>query len=203
LNQTLKEFSHVERNTPRGTPKITATVFWQSAPLRSIIADRTIGYSIFTWSRPISQSLVQLYMHIVFSTQGREPFLVDRTIRENVHTRLGGLCNELNCPVIRVGGIADHIHVLCRFGKSITVSDFHKEFKRKSSRWIKTISPDLRNFYWQKGYGAFSVSPAHVDALRRYIDNQEEHHKTESFQDEFRRLLKKYGVEYDERYVWD
>ena len=151
----------------------------------------------------MSQSLVQIYMHIVFSTKGREPFLEDRSTRDNIHLRLGGLCNELGCPVIRVGGVADHIHVLCRFGKSITVSDFHKEFKRKSSRWIKTASPDLTDFYWQSGYGAFSVSPGHVDELRRYIENQEEHHKTETFQEEFRRLLKKYGVEYDERYVWD
>ena len=78
-----------------------------------------------------------------------------------------------------------------------------RELKRESSKSLKTKSPDLRSFYWQSGYGAFSISPSHVEALKRYIANQEEHHGEEAFQDEFRRLLKKYGVAYDERYVWD
>jgi putative transposase len=156
-----------------------------------------------TGAAAMSQSIAQIYLHIVFSTRKREPFFTDQVLRAEIHKRLGGQCNKLDCPVIRVGGVADHIHILCRLGKSITVSDFHKEFKRESSQWIKTITPDFANFYWQKGYGAFSVSPSHIEDLCRYIDNQEEHHKTETFQDEFRRLLRKYGVEFDERYVWD
>ncbi len=86
---------------------------------------------------------------------------------------------------------------------NFALKDFLKELKRESSQWIKTKSPDLADFYWQNGYGAFSVSPSHVDDLCTYIDNQEEHHRTETFQDEFRRLLTKYGVKWDERYVWD
>lgn len=151
----------------------------------------------------MSQSLAQIYLHIVFSTKDRRAYLQDASLRAELHNYLGGTCNTLDCPVIRVGGVADHVHILCRFGKTIKVADFVRELKRDSSKWLKTKSPSLDDFHWQKGYGAFSVSPSHVEALRRYIGNQEEHHRTESFQDEFRRLLRKYQVEYDERYVWD
>ncbi len=149
------------------------------------------------------QSLAQLYIHIVFSTKNRHAYLHDKTIREELHKYLGGTCNNLDCPVLRVGGYTDHVHILCRLGRTITVADLVKELKRESSQWLKTKAPDLADFYWQNGYGAFSISPGHVEALREYIANQEEHHRQESFQDEFRRLLRKYGLEWDERYVWD
>jgi putative transposase len=149
------------------------------------------------------QSIAQIYLHIVFSTKDRRPFLLDKTIRDDLYRYLGGICNERGCPVLRVGGVADHVHILCRFGREISVSVVLRELKRESSKWIKTQAASLADFYWQNGYGAFSVSPAHVEALRDYIANQEEHHRQESFQDEFRRLLTKYGLEWDERYVWD
>jgi putative transposase len=149
------------------------------------------------------QSLAQIYVHIVFSTKERRNFLQDRSMRDECHKYLGGTCNNLGCPVLCVGGVADHVHILCRLGRTMSVADLVKELKRDSSQWLKTKAPDLANFYWQSGYGAFSVSPGHVEALRIYIANQEEHHRTESFQDEFRRLLTKYGIEWDERYVWD
>ena len=85
----------------------------------------------------------------------------------------------------------------------MSVSELIKELKRVSSVWVKSELPDLSGFYWQNGFGAFSVSPSHVEALQKYIVNQEQHHRRESFQDEFRRLLRKYGGEFDERYVWD
>ena len=129
--------------------------------------------------------------------------LQDRTIRDEAHKYLGGACNKLDCPVLRVGGVSDHVHVLCRLGRTITVADLIKELKRDSSQWLKRKSPDLKDFYWQNGYGAFSISPGHVEILRDYIENQETHHQSESFQDELRRLLTKYGLEWDERYVWD
>jgi REP element-mobilizing transposase RayT len=141
--------------------------------------------------------------HIVFSTKDRLAFLQDKTIRDNLHSYLGGACNKLGCPVMRVGGVADHVHILCRFGRQISVSDLLKELKRESSKWVKAQDAFLADFYWQNGYGVFSVSPGHVEALREYIANQEEHHRQETFQDEFRRLLTKYGLEWDERYVWD
>ncbi|HEV7226706.1 MAG TPA: IS200/IS605 family transposase [Pirellulales bacterium] len=149
------------------------------------------------------QSLAQIYLHIVFSTKERRPFLQDRSIRDEMHAYLGGVCNNLGCPILRVGGVADHVHLLCRFGRTITVADLVQELKRESSKWAKTKSDSLRDFHWQNGYGAFSISPGHVESVRSYIANQEEHHRIVTFQDEFRRSLAKYGVEYDERYVWD
>jgi putative transposase len=146
------------------------------------------------------QSLAQIYLHIVFSTKDRRPFLSDVAIREELHNYLGGTCNKVECPVLRVGGVADHVHLLCRLGRTITTAQLIHELKRESSHWLKAKVAD---FYWQNGYGAFSVSPNHVEPLRIYIANQEEHHKQVSFQDEFRRLLTKYGMEWDERYVWD
>ena len=151
----------------------------------------------------MSQSLAQIYVHIVFSTKDRRPYLQDAAIREETHRYLGGTCNHLECPVLRVGGVADHVHVLSRLGRKIAISDLVKDLKRESSQWLKTKTPDLADFYWQSGYGAFSVSPSHVEAVRDYIARQEEHHRSTTFQDEFRRLLTKYGVEWDERFIWD
>jgi REP element-mobilizing transposase RayT len=149
------------------------------------------------------QSLAQIYIHIVFSTKDRRADLQDAAVREETHSYLGGTCNNLGCPVLRVGGVADHVHVLCRLGRTITIADLVKELKRDSSQWLKTRAPALADFYWQNGYGAFSVSPGHVEALLEYIARQEDHHRKTTFQDEFRRLLRKYGVEWDERYIWN
>lgn len=151
----------------------------------------------------MSQSLAQVYLHLVFSTKDRRAWLAESALREEVHRFLGGACNELGCPVLRVGGVADHVHVLCRFGRSLSIADLLKELKRTSSLWLKTKADSLSEFHWQNGYGAFSISPGHVEQLIRYIDTQEEHHRQETMQDEFRRLLTKYGLQWDERYVWD
>jgi putative transposase len=151
----------------------------------------------------MSQSLVQIYVHIVFSTKERRPFLQDPIIRGRMHAYLQGICEKQKSPSIAIGGVEDHVHILCRLGKTLDVSALIKALKQSSSIWIKSEFAKQRAFHWQNGYGAFSVSPSHVPALKEYIHNQEEHHRRESFQDEFRRLLKKYGIEYDERYVWD
>ena len=149
------------------------------------------------------QSLAQIYLHIVCSTKGRTPFLKDRGLREKTHAYLAGICKNLGSPSLRVGGTEDHVHIACRFSRKHSIAELLKKLKEKSSKWIKERESSLSGFYWQAGYGAFSVSPSHVPALLEYIANQEEHHRKESFQDEFRRILEKYGVEYDERYVWD
>jgi REP element-mobilizing transposase RayT len=149
------------------------------------------------------QSLVQIYLHIVFSTKDRAAFLQNEELRNNLHAYLGGVCRNLKSPSIVVGGALDHVHILCRLSKIGSVSELVRELKRDSSKWVKQQKRDLSAFYWQKGYGAFSISPSHVDALVEYIKNQSEHHKRETFQDEFRRLCKKYGVELDERYCWE
>ncbi|HYV38165.1 MAG TPA: IS200/IS605 family transposase [Gemmataceae bacterium] len=149
------------------------------------------------------QSLAQIYLHIIFSTKERRPFLQDAAIRDELHNYLGGICNNVGCPVLRVGGVSDHVHVLCRFGRTLSVANLIQELKRESSKWVKTKLESLVDFHWQNGYGVFSVSPGHVEPLRSYIATQETHHRTETFQEEFRRLLTKYGLEWDERYVWD
>jgi len=149
------------------------------------------------------QSLAQIDLHLVFSTKDRQPFLHDSNIRNRTHAYLATTSHNLGVPSLKVGGAEDHVHLLCRMSKVLSVADLIKELKRESSKWVKEQGEGLQNFYWQAGYGAFSISPSHVDALIEYIDNQEDHHRQESFQDEFRRLCKKYAIEIDERYVWD
>lgn len=149
------------------------------------------------------QSLVQVYLHIVFSTKHRQPYLNDEALREKTFAYLAGICKNLECPTLKISGVADHLHLLTRHAKTLAIADFLRELKRSSSTWIKTQGPNLSSFHWQEGYGAFSISPAHVRQVENYIATQHEHHSKESFQDEFRRLCKKYGVAFDERYVWD
>ena len=151
----------------------------------------------------MGQSLAQIYVHIIFSTKNRKPFLQDIEFRPKVHAYLAGISKKQECPALIVGGVEDHVHLLCRLGKIIPVATLLRELKRGSSIWIKEQRANLKDFHWQDGYGAFSVSPSHVEDLKRYIARQAEHHRRESFQDEFRRICAKYGVEIDERYVWD
>jgi REP element-mobilizing transposase RayT len=149
------------------------------------------------------QSLARVYLHIVFSTKNRTRFLQNERLRQELHAYLAGTCKNLDSPPVIVGGVDDHVHVLCTLSRLRSIAELVREIKRESSKWLKSKAVDLRSFYWQGGYGVFSISPAHVAALRTYIGNQEEHHRKETFQDEFRRLLRKYGIAYDERYVWD
>lgn len=150
----------------------------------------------------MGQSLVKNYIHLVFSTKHREPF-IHPPIEEELHSYLGGICKNLECTPIKVGGYTDHIHILCMLSKKIALMKLLEEVKSHSSKWMKTKDEKLKNFYWQDGYGAFSVNPSETDAVIQYISNQKEHHRTKTFQDEYRAFLKKYAVEYDERYVWD
>jgi REP element-mobilizing transposase RayT len=150
----------------------------------------------------MGQSLVKNYMHIIFSTKYREPF-IQEPVEAELHAYLGGICKNLECHPIKIGGYTDHIHILCMLSKKITLMKLLEDVKSPSSKWMKTKGSDYENFYWQNGYGAFSVNPAEVDTVINYIANQKEHHKTKTFQDEYRAFLKKYHVEYDERYVWD
>jgi REP element-mobilizing transposase RayT len=149
----------------------------------------------------MGQSLVQNYIHIVFSTKYRKP-LINESIEEELYSYLGGICNKLECQVIIVGGYTDHIHILCKLSKKIALMKLVEELKSHSSKWIKTKGKDYQNFYWQDGYGAFSVNPSEVDVVIKYIANQKEHHRKKIFEDEYRAFLEKYAVEFDERYVW-
>jgi REP element-mobilizing transposase RayT len=149
------------------------------------------------------QSLVQIYVHLVFSTKNRAPFLRDLKLRTDLHAYLAGALNDQGSPAIEVGGVEDHVHCLCRLAKTLDVSTLVAELKRESSKWVKEVAPRLSDFYWQNGYGAFSISPSHLDRLIQYIRNQEDHHRKESFQDEFRRLCRIYKSPLNELYVWD
>ena len=149
------------------------------------------------------QSLAQVYLHIIFSTQQRQPFLLNPATRGSVHAYLAGILQNLETPASCIGGVEDHVHILCRFGRTRTISDVVRDCKRDSSKWIKSAFSDLAAFDWQNGYGTFSISSGHVEALREYITHQEHHHQRETFQEEYRRLLEKHNLEYDERYVWD
>ena len=148
------------------------------------------------------QSLAKCYMHIVFSTKGRAN-LIPKAHLDKVHAYITGILNSIHCPGICVGGTENHIHILCIMSRSITISNLVKTVKASSSKWINEQQRDFHHFAWQEGYGCFTISQTHVDAVKQYIAIQEEHHQHVTFQDEFRRLLEIYQVEYDERYVWD
>jgi putative transposase len=148
------------------------------------------------------QSLSYLLTHIVFSTKDRAPVL-DATVRPALHAYLATVARNVDCECFRVGGVADHVHLAIRLSRTITMAHLIEELKTSSSKWLKTQSPALAAFAWQRGYGAFSVGPSDLNALLHYIDTQEEHHRTRTFQDEYRTFLTKYGIAYDERYVWD
>ncbi len=168
------------------------------------------GRNAFTKTTPIilknvqimGQSLIKNYVHIVFSTKHRENIIYP-PFENELHSYLGGICNNLECTPIKIGGYTDHIHLLCLLSKKIALMKLMEELKSHSSKWMKTKDISLQNFYWQDGYGAFSVNPSEIEIVIEYINNQHEHHHTRTFQDEYRAFLKKYKVEYDERFVWE
>ncbi len=159
------------------------------------------------------QSLSAVYLHAVFSTKDRRPFLRDLALRESLHGYLGGISKNLECAPLRIGGVEDHVHILARLGRTITQAEWIKEMKRASNLWLKEQpasppSPDgptapLSEFAWQAGYACFSVSVSNLDAVTAYIDGQIEHHRKVTFQDELRAFLQKHGETWDEKYVWD
>ncbi|MEX0904832.1 MAG: IS200/IS605 family transposase [Balneolaceae bacterium] len=148
------------------------------------------------------QSLSRVYTHIIFSTKDRRN-LIDDAIQNNLFDYLGGICKGLECNPVQVGGYRNHVHILCTLSRKITQMSLLEELKKQSSKWIKTRNRKYADFYWQRGYGIFSVNPAETGVVIEYIKNQEEHHRTKTFKEEYRAFLKKYNVDYDERYVWD
>lgn len=149
------------------------------------------------------QSLAKIYVHIAFSTKERRPYFSEPTLKAETYAYLASVFAAHDSPALLIGGADDHVHILCNMSRTKALANVIKEAKRASSLWIKTKGSALTSFRWQGGYGAFSVSHSNVSRVRRYIAGQEEHHRKWSFQDEFRRLLQRHGVEYDERYVWD
>jgi len=148
------------------------------------------------------QSLSAVYIHLVFSTKERRPFLRDETVRGLLHSQLGGISKKLGCAPIITGGVEDHVHLLARFGRTITKAEWVKELKRVSNLWLKE-NHSIRDFEWQGGYADFSVSASNLERVKSYIANQPSHHRRMNFQDELRALLSRHKVEWDERYIWD
>ena len=147
------------------------------------------------------QSLANLLTHLIFSTKNREPLLVGKDLQQRTYAYLAALLKDMECPALVIGGVADHVHILCQLAKTQSVSNITEHIKASSSKWLKTHGSCA--FGWQRGYGAFSVSQSHVDSVTCYIVKQEEHHRTITFEEEFRLFLKRHRVAYDERYVWD
>jgi REP element-mobilizing transposase RayT len=147
------------------------------------------------------QSLSKVLVHIIFSTKHREPF-IGPEIRPRLHAYLVGILDNLKSPSLQTGGVADHVHILFALGRTISQADLVEEVKKSSSKWMKAEGGVAR-FTWQAGYGTFSIGESQADTVIHYIQNQEEHHRKVTFQEEFRKFLEKYKVAYDERYVWD
>jgi REP element-mobilizing transposase RayT len=148
------------------------------------------------------QSFASLHVHIVFSTKRRE-----RWLNEELYPRLfeyiGGILRAHSCPLVAAGGAEDHIHLLTSLSRTNSVADVVRLVKSNSSGWIHEMLPDMSLFQWQQGYGAFAVSASNIEAVKAYCENQADHHRGRSFQDEFRELLRRHGLEWNERYVWD
>lgn len=151
----------------------------------------------------MSQSLSAVYLHLVFSTKDRRSFLKDADVRSTTHDYLGGIARDLDCSPIQVGGVEDHVHLLCRMGRQATQADLIKELKRASSIWIKSRWPGMTEFSWQGGYAAFSVSVSNLEKVKDYVVRQEEHHQKVDFRSELLAMLKKHGLPWDERYLWE
>ncbi len=148
------------------------------------------------------QSLSNILLHIVFSTKDRRP-LIRPEIEDELYPYLATVAAAVGCPALAVNGTADHVHMCCALGRTTAPADLLEEVKKRSSKWIKTKERTYTHFNWQNGYGAFSIGQSQLPALKQYVALQKEHHRKRSFQDEYRELLRKYGVAFDQRYVWD
>lgn len=149
----------------------------------------------------MAQTLTCLRVHVVFSTKDRQPMIIPE-VESELHTYLGGTAKNLNSPCLAVGGADNHVHLLISQSKTLALSRLMEEIKKSSSKWIKTKGAALSTFSWQDGYGAFTIGESQTEALQNYIKGQKGRHKKFSFEQEFVALLRKYHVQYDERYLW-
>ena len=149
----------------------------------------------------MAQTLVCLRVHVVFSTKNRQP-MITPDVEPELYAYLGGIMNNLDSRCLAAGGTSNHVHLLVSPSKNIALSHLMEEIKKSSLKWVKTLGASLRNFGWQDGYGAFSIGVSQVEPLRRYINNQKERHNKQTFEQELVALLNRYGVQYDERYLW-
>ena len=149
------------------------------------------------------QSLSQIYVHLVFSTKDRKPWLCDDIMRDQLHSYMATVLRDnVDSPALVINSVEDHVHALIRLSRRFAVMKVVQECKVATSKWLKR-QPRSENFAWQSGYGAFSVSASMIEQVKNYIHNQREHHQRVSFKDEFRELCRRHGLTLDERYVWD
>jgi REP-associated tyrosine transposase len=148
----------------------------------------------------MSQSFVKFYVHIVFHTKNNRNHIHD-DVQDELYSYFGGILKNLKSIPISIGGTSDHVHILCTLPKTMSPADLAEEVKKSSSKWIKTKGSRYASFYWQNGYGGFSVSSFHTEVLKNYIANQKQHHQKTSFMEEYKKLLDENGVDYDEKYL--
>ena len=148
----------------------------------------------------MAQSLCKIYLHIIFHVKTVSPQIANVHL-ERVHSYIGQLVNNTGCKAIRVGGIGDHVHIVCILARNENVAHLVEEVKRNSSRWIKTLAPTYEHFAWQNGYAVFSISQSQINKVIDYVANQAEHHKKQSFRVEYLAFLQLYKIEYDDKYV--
>ena len=169
--------------------------FGSREPPETFLARNQIG--------PMPQSLSQIYVHVVFSTKDRKPWLDDRNVRNELHSYMAKILRDtVDSPALKIESVADHLHALIRLSRQFTIMKIVQESKVETSKWLKRQTAVATEFAWQAGYGAFSVSASMVDQVKSYIQNQEVHHRKVSFKDEFRLLCQRHGLTIDERYVW-
>ncbi|MEO6391070.1 MAG: IS200/IS605 family transposase [Pyrinomonadaceae bacterium] len=147
------------------------------------------------------QSYCNLLYHFVFSTKDREPLITD-LVEQRLYEYIGGIVRRQGGVALSINGVADHLHLLAKLRQDRTVADTIRDLKSYSSGWMHKVFPDLRDFTWQNGYGAFTVSASQVPEVTRYIAEQKEHHQVQSFREEFESFLRKNQIEFDERYLW-
>jgi REP element-mobilizing transposase RayT len=140
-------------------------------------------------------------VHFVWGTAHREP-LIHKSWRDQLHAYMGGVLKNKKAKLLAAGGIADHVHVLASLPATVSLSEIANAMKANSSRWIHDNAPQCKGFAWQTGYGAFSVSKSLEERVKAYIHHQEEHHRKRGFAEEFKELLEKHGIPYEERYLW-
>jgi REP-associated tyrosine transposase len=148
------------------------------------------------------QSLAKVLVHLIYSTKGRERLLTEG-IRQELHAYTATVFKAMECHALLMNSVEDHVHIVFSLARTRSISEVVETVKKSTSKWLKTKPPELAQFHWQAGYGAFSVSQSNLDQVLKYIANQQEHHRVKTFQEEYRGFLKRHGVAFDERYVWD
>ena len=199
----------------RGKKGISANLIAQG-----VVTKSQEGYSIIDWrfiasgmnenrspmgtneeATEMANSYISLYIHVVFSTKGRQPLIVP-DIQNRLWAYMGGIARENQMKALSVGGMNDHAHILLSLPATLPVAKAVQLIKGGASKWVHDTFPHLRQFAWQEGYGAFSVNVSLLEETMRYIESQAEHHKRKTFQEEYIEFLKRHGIGYDERYVW-